>query len=121
MATIEDQSATGDASMEKLLTAVFMAISVPVAIADEDLRFLTANVRFLKAFGVTPHELAGRKLTDFIIPSDQAALAQARAAQSAGGRPFEVAGKAARPGPPASQMIARVEIVSQSGFRRIRV
>jgi diguanylate cyclase (GGDEF)-like protein/PAS domain S-box-containing protein len=121
MATIDDQSAAGDASMEKLLTAVFMAISVPVAIADEDLRFLTANVRFLKAFGVTPHELAGRKLTDFITPSDQAALAKARAEQSADGRPFEVAGKAARPGAPASQMIARVEIVSQSGFRRIRV
>jgi len=121
MATIEDHATpSSDASMERLLTAVFMAISVPVAITDDELRFITANIRFLKSFGVTPRELAGRNLTDLIIPFDQTALAKARAEQSADGRPFDIVGKPAH-SDAVAQIVARVETVSQSGFKRIRV
>jgi PAS domain S-box-containing protein/diguanylate cyclase (GGDEF)-like protein len=121
MAQADNLVAFTDVSMERLLTAVFMAISVAVAITDDELRFITANVRFLKAFGVASKEIAGRRLTDFLTVSDLEALTKARAEQSADGRPFETVGRATGASGTIGELTARVETVTQPGFKRIRV
>ncbi len=74
---IQPRRGSGDASTERLLTAVFMSMPSAVAITDEKLDVVTANSSFLRLLGMASSQIEGHDIGSVIAFSDRDATINA--------------------------------------------